>query len=162
MNQVVCTVVWLLSGVGCCNPIWTWYPFYLCLLRVHFQSIVYATSCFMLLLKVLGQHTLLLSQISGMVDILPWWPRFTLPPLQAKSQRACYAAEGHPDWTAVGVECEKGRHVTTEPHSRGPFHKAGSTTSESNPKRWVDLHWDRKLEFSVPEQRIWVNLINSE
>ena len=23
--------------------------------------------------------------------------------------------------------------------ARGPFHKAGSTTSESNPKRWVDL-----------------------
>ena len=28
---------------------------------------------------------------------------------------------------------------TCLPLTRGPFHKAGSTTSESNPKRWVDL-----------------------
>ena len=26
----------------------------------------------------------------------------------------------------------------------GPFHKAGSTNSESNPELWVDLLWERK------------------
>ena len=63
----------------------------------------------------------------------------------------------------LNISCVCEMSQTHEQHDqyRGLFHKAGSTNSESNHEQLIYSEIGNS-EFLVPEQLIWVSLINSE